>query len=231
MNQLPSYDDPLGLTHNSSFKPYSIQRQSLPAIPPPSGTGALAVTPYSYSLSQQIAIPFPKKDLKRLADSLDIVGSIPKMADPLSIIASMIAVSEAGMKISKSLYYFASALRSSVDDIERLAFEIDTFSSVLDDLRSWLQDNRQVISQSALDTANKLLRRCKKTFADIKKMIGTGADENYDPPRFWSRMRFVFQYHRIEPLRASLESCKSTLALQLSTFKLAEFTRALDLAE
>ncbi|KAL9624471.1 MAG: hypothetical protein Q9160_001434 [Pyrenula sp. 1 TL-2023] len=111
------------------------------------------------------------------------------MADPLSVLASMIAVSEAGMKIAKSLYSFANAPRSSGDDIERLAFELDTFSSVLDDLHTWLKDNQQVISQPGLDTANKILRRCKKTFGDIKKMIGTGADEHFDPPRFWNRIR------------------------------------------
>lgn len=231
MNQPSISYDPVGFPGFISHVPSHIQRYSHSASSYPVETNHLAVAPSSYQQSSQVTVPIPRKDLKRLVDSLDLVDSIAKMAEPLSVLASMIAVSEASMKIAKSLYSFATALRSSADDIERLAFELDTFSGVLDDLHAWLKDNQQVISQSGLDTANKILRRCKKTFNDIKKMIGTGADEHFDPPRFWNRIRFVFQYQRIEPLRASLESCKLTLLLQLSTFRLAGYKKAPELDE
>ncbi|EXJ86490.1 hypothetical protein A1O3_03441 [Capronia epimyces CBS 606.96] len=217
-----SYDSP-----EDFGKAYSLPGGLVPHPPPyPSFLPTqLAVAPYFQALPPQDIVPIPKQDLKRLKDSLEVVADIARMADPLSVLASLIAVSSAALKISKSLYSIAGALKSSVDDIERLAFELDTFSSVLEELRDWLEDHQELISKSALETANKILRRCKKTFADIKRLVGTGADNNFDPPTFWAKIRFVFQHQRIEPLRANLESCRSTLALQLSLFKLAEFKK------
>ncbi|KAJ9613370.1 hypothetical protein H2200_003312 [Cladophialophora chaetospira] len=186
----------------------------------------LTAGPLQQAVVQQVFAPIPFEDLQGLADAVDSVERIPKMADPLSVLSSLLAVSDAGLKVASRLYSFARALKSSVEDIQRLAEELDMFSKVLNQLHDWLKDNQNIVSQGGLDLANQILTRCRKTFKEIKKMLGTGADDNFDAPKFWDRIKFVFQHSRIEPLRLNLESCKLLISLQLTLFQFAEFKQA-----
>ena len=91
------------------------------------------------------------------------------MVDPVSLLASIIAISEAGMKISQSLYKFSRAFRGAVQEIDVLASEINAFSIVLEELHDWLEENQGHISERALKVPTKFYAVARRSLPMLSR--------------------------------------------------------------
>ncbi len=142
------------------------------------------------------------------------------MADPLSVVASIVAISSAAVQISKTLYKVADALVGTNSEIESIASEVETFSDVLEDLREILDEAEDIITPKALKHANTLLSKCKGVFETIQQMLAPYKD--IDRISFWHSIQWNFKRERVKPMRCRLEALKSTLLVWLGTVRLAQ---------
>jgi hypothetical protein len=163
--------------------------------------------------------PVPAESLDQLKQALQKIQELPQMADPLSLMASLIAVATAGIQVSRTLYNFAGVIGGASEEIMSIGKEISAFSGVLRDLHDFLDDAKDLISKRALANANRILEDCKEVFAKIQRML----DSCNAGPRmnFWQSLQWSFRRDRVKPMCAKLESFKLTLAILLSTMRLA----------
>jgi hypothetical protein len=203
-----------------------------PAIALTPGAGAYA------SYSSQHAAPVPHtsplaagfaghspsssvltKSLHQLKQALQKIQELPQMADPVSLMASLIAVATAGIQASRTLYNFASVTGGASEEIMSIGNEISAFSGVLRDLHDFLDDAKDLVSKKALINANQILNDCKEVFAKIQQVL----DSSNAGPRmnFRQGLQWSFRREKVKPMCAKLESFKLTLAILLSTMRLA----------
>ena len=160
------------------------------------------------------------ESLEQLKQALNQIQELPKMSDPLSLMASLIAVAAAGIQVSQTLYKLADAVGNANEEILSISKEVSAFSRVLEDLHEFLDDAKDLISNKALANANRILNDCKEVFAKIEKMLGTC--ENRTRFNLWQGLQWSFRREKVRPMCAKLESFKLTLTIMLSTMKLAK---------
>jgi hypothetical protein len=163
--------------------------------------------------------PAPTESLNHLKRALQKIQDLPQMADPLSLMASLIAVATAGIQVSRTLYNFAGVVGGASEEIMSISKEISAFTGVLRDLHDVLDDAKDLISRRALVNANHILNDCKDVFAKIQRMLDScnaGGQAN-----FWQSLQWTFCRDKVKPMGAKLESFKLTLAILLSTMRLA----------
>lgn len=177
-------------------------------------------SPYPSSGDLNIQAPIPHREIQALNASIYAISHLPKMADPVSLLVSILAISEAAVKISKTLYKFSSVMRGSAHEIDGLILELDTFAVVLDELHDWLDEHKTQISPRGLQSANKILESCKGIFANIREMMGK--TDGQSAPTFWQRASWSFRREKVIPMRANLEAFKQTLSILLHVLQLAQ---------
>ena len=148
------------------------------------------------------------------------------MADPLSLLASLLAVASAGIAVSKKIYKLADAIDSSGDEISSIGEQVSDTARVIRDLNDFLEDARDLISAKALLDASQLLQRFKDIFTKIGKMLHSAKRE--DANNIWNGIRWTFTREKVKPMCAKLESYKLTLIIMLSTMKLAKCKSEID---
>jgi hypothetical protein len=146
----------------------------------------------------------------------------------IGAIASIIGVVGAGAKLSIILFEFASTVGSAGAEVKRIGIEISLFCSVLKQLQSTLTKAKAYrYSLSALQTTQEILDRCQEIFKDIedivdglrKRRTGEAAETSMD---LISRAKWTFKRSQVQVLRTTLESCKITLHLMLTTLEFAQ---------
>jgi len=150
-----------------------------------------------------------------------------KMAEALGAIASIVGIVGAGAKLSIALFDFAGNIGSAGAEVRAIGTEITLFCSVLQQLERTLakaQDRRYSIS--AIETTQKILDQCQFIFEEINGVVGRlqkqKSGEGEVSVDFKGRMRWVFKRAKVQQYRATLESCKITLHLMLTTLEFAE---------
>jgi Fungal N-terminal domain of STAND proteins len=113
----------------------------------------------------------PIESLNLPQSAVDKVKYLSKMADPLSLIASVVAIATAAVHVSQTLYKLADTLGGTNSEVGSIALEIETFSSVLEGLRDVLEDAEDLITPKALKNANTILSICKEIFQTIQRML------------------------------------------------------------
>jgi Fungal N-terminal domain of STAND proteins len=165
----------------------------------------------------------PIEALNFLQSALDQVKGLSRMADPLSVIASVVAITTAAVQVSQTLYKLADTIGGTNSEVESIAFEVETFSSVLDDLRDLLDDSEDLITPKALKNANSILSRCKGIFDTIQQMLAPY--KHADRISFWHGVQWTFKRERVKPMRCRLEALKTSLLVWLGTVRLARHRR------
>jgi len=149
------------------------------------------------------------------------------MAEAIGAIASIFGIIGAGAKLAIVLFDFASGLGSSGSEVRAIAVDISLFCSVLQQLERTLaraKDRRYSIS--AIETTQKILDHCQFVFSEIDGIVsglqkhnsGTG-EISVD---FKARVKWMFKKSKVQVHRATLESCKITLHLMLTTLDFAQ---------
>ena len=163
--------------------------------------------------------------LQSALDKVDKVKDLSAMADPLSMVASVVVIATAALQVSQTLYKLADALGSTNLEIESIALEVETFSSVLEDLRDVLDDVEDLITPKALRDANSILSKCQGIFEMIRQWLAPYKD--LPRPDFWHNIQWTFRREKVKPLRCRLETLKTTLSVWLGTIKLARYRNKL----
>lgn len=149
-----------------------------------------------------------------------IIDSLSRMADPLSISASIITVAGVGIKLSAALYTLVDCIRSANIEIELVANEISLFSCTLDEIHEHVSSNRSLYSNNLMKNLKKLLETCTQTYAEIERILKLGKKgRSYLMTR---NLMWALRREKIRPMRLNLESLKTTLMVMLQTMKLAK---------
>ena len=155
------------------------------------------------------------------------VSTMAEAIGAIGAIASIFGVIGAGAKLSIVLFDFASTIGSAGSEVRAIGTEISLFCSVLQQLELTLakaQDRRYSIS--AIETTQEILDQCQTIFEDINSIIAglqkqkpSSGEVSMD---FKARLKWMFKKSQVQMHRATLESCKITLHLMLTTLEFAQ---------
>ena len=107
-----------------------------------------------------------------------------------------------------------------------VATDISLFCSVLKEVASVIQESdTSQLTPAALFLVNEVVLRCGEVVTEIDKTVSSlTKDQNlnlYDLPSLeWTRrVKWIFKRSRVQIQRQTLEGCKSTLHLLLTTLR------------
>ena len=148
------------------------------------------------------------------------------MAETLGLVASVVQLAGAGLKLSQALYQYADSVATADRRIRDIAKEIKLTSFVIEELgRVFKQDDTSgLISKSAVETANETLKECSAVFEEIETTL------NKSKKGKMGRLMLPFRENKIELLRNHIDKLKSTLQLlmQLLTYAYQVTSNQLD---
>jgi hypothetical protein len=146
----------------------------------------------------------------------------------MEAISAIIGVAGAGAKLSILLFEFASTVGSAEQEIRQIGIEISLFCSVLKQLQSTLAKAKSYrYSLSAIETTREILDRCQQLFEEIEAIVcglrKRGGERLVESSVDWiGRVKWTFKLSQVQKLRTTLESCKVTLHLMLTTLEFAQ---------
>ncbi|KAJ4365048.1 hypothetical protein N0V83_008664 [Neocucurbitaria cava] len=130
------------------------------------------------------------------------------MAEAIGLIASVIQVVGAGLKLSQTLYQYADGVATADRRVKDIAKEIELTSFVLEELGSvFKQDETSNLISNAVKTANETMKECSTVFADIDATLKKSKKNTL------GRLMLPFRDSKIELLRNHIDKLKSTLQL------------------
>lgn len=144
--------------------------------------------------------------------------------EAIGALSSIIGIVGAGAKLSILLFDFASHLGSAGSEVRAIGTEISLFCAVLKQLERTLAKAKRRYSISAIETTQQILNQTRIVFEEIERLIsglkkkGAG-DSSID---LSARVKWVLlKRSKIQMHRATLESCKITLHIMLTTLDFA----------
>ncbi|KAF1849610.1 uncharacterized protein K460DRAFT_399726 [Cucurbitaria berberidis CBS 394.84] len=131
------------------------------------------------------------------------------MAEPIGLIASVIQVAGAGLKLSQTLYQYVDGVATADRRIKDIAKEIELTSFVVEELGNVFKQDEtsNLISKNAVKTANETMKECSTVFADIDATLKKSKKNTL------GRLMLPFRDTKIELLRNHIDKLKSTLQL------------------
>ena len=139
--------------------------------------------------------------------------------DGVSAAASVAGIAAAGIQLSKALHDVVITIKAGREEIRDIATNVSLLSSVLTELQDVLDREKIHFRPLLDDNARTIVSRCEIIFKDIEKHT-VGRHGKTTPRLVW-----YFRRERAKPLRASLESLKSTLSILLHVIQLAKTTK------
>ena len=141
-------------------------------------------------------------------------------------IASIVSLIVTGAQLSNVLFDIGGSLGSAGWEVRTVGTEIALFCSVMRLLERTLdpaQDRRYSIG--AIETTQEILSHCQKIFDELKstmdgfqKKKSSSTDASVD---LLVRIKWMMKRPQVQMQRATLESCKITLHIMLTTIELA----------
>ncbi|MCJ1403544.1 hypothetical protein MMC11_006767 [Xylographa trunciseda] len=143
----------------------------------------------------------------------------------IGLIASVVGVAGAGVKLSLTLREFACEVHDAGRNIHDIASSVSVFSTTLTEVKRCIQSSTSPHSDSALDTIEEIVGNCKRIFREIRSMIKLVRNDAHStrkqqPVSLGQRFRWVFKKGKVRYLTGQLESSKATLSLMLQTIQL-----------
>jgi hypothetical protein len=125
------------------------------------------------------------------------------------------------------LFQFGASIGSASTEVKAIGTEISLFCSVLKQLHSTLTKAKSFrYSISAIATTQEILDQCQEIFNDIEAIVERlqkrKAGDVQPSLEFIQRVRWTFQKSKVQLLRTTLESCKITLHIMLTTLDFAQ---------
>jgi hypothetical protein len=135
----------------------------------------------------------------------------------VGIVASLIGISELGVKISKSLVKIGTSIVKAQQQINSLARELVNISSAFDLLAGVLKTSEDVIKKEALLTTEALLDDCKITYDEINAHVSAIEGRSVKAKE---RITWPFRKAKVKELQKRLESSKASLSLMVNILNL-----------
>ncbi|KAL8907068.1 MAG: hypothetical protein Q9171_006015 [Xanthocarpia ochracea] len=168
-----------------------------------------------------------KENVREVVDFLQqdciepILDTFLRMADPLSIAASVLTVAGAGIKLTTALYTLVDAMRNANMEIELMTSEITVFSCTLDEVHDHMTTSRSLYSTNLMTNLKKLLETCTRVYSEIERILKLGkAGKSY---RLTNHLMWALRREKLRPMRLNLESLKTTLMVMLQTMKIVKY--------
>ena len=142
----------------------------------------------------------------------------------IEVIASIIALAGAGVQVSLALFDLADRIGSAGEEVRLVAIELTLFSNVLEAVRAALDDReKNNCTPAAYQLIEQVVQHCATVVNDIKSIASSlnGEDRgDIFPSLDWTdRVKWTFKKSKVQLKRQTLESCKSTLHLLLTTMR------------
>ncbi|EMR72767.1 hypothetical protein UCREL1_174 [Eutypa lata UCREL1] len=134
--------------------------------------------------------------------------------DPLSIIAGIAGISQAGTSLSRAIYDVISSARGAPKEMHDIARGVSDLSIVLQELRRVLKEGREIYSRRLLRRVRSAGRRIGKIHTQIERLLDTGRGGI-------ARLKWPFRKPKVTQLLYQIESCKSGINIILHIIVLA----------
>ena len=127
----------------------------------------------------------------------------------IGLIASVIQVAGAGLKLSQTLYQYADSVSSADRRIKDIAKEVELTSFVIDELGDIFKHDQTsaLLSKNALRTADETVKECSSVFLELDAAL------QKTKKNALGRFILPFRESKIELLRSHIDKLKSTLQL------------------
>lgn len=140
------------------------------------------------------------------------------MAEIIGLVASVVQLADAGLKLSSALYQYADGVATADRRIKNIANEVKLTSFVIQELGGIFEQNKtaNLISGNAIITAKETIKECDTVFTEIKVIV--------DKTKSGKMGRFMlpFRDNKIELLRSQIDKLKSTLQLLMQVLIFAQ---------
>ncbi|KAK3626765.1 hypothetical protein LTR56_019583 [Elasticomyces elasticus] len=144
----------------------------------------------------------------------------------LGLIAGIVGLVGAGAKLSIAIFDFASTIGHAGKELQNFGTEISQLCSFLQQLHILLNHAHFKHARTFVDDAERTVRQCQSAFVDVESIISglrkKKGDDTFPSVDFVDKVKWTFKRSRVLALRSTLESCKLTLNVMLSTMQLAE---------
>ncbi|KAK5956308.1 hypothetical protein OHC33_002884 [Knufia fluminis] len=142
----------------------------------------------------------------------------------IEVIASIIGLAGAGIQVSIALFDLADRIGSAGEEVRLVAIELILFSNVLEAVRVALDDGeKNNCTPAAYQLIEQVVQHCTTVVEDIRSIASSLKREDgndFFPSLEWTdRVKWTFKKSKIQVKRQTLESCKSTLHLLLTTMR------------
>lgn len=141
----------------------------------------------------------------------------------IEVIASIIALAGTGIKCSMALFDLADRIGSAGEEVRMVASELTLFSNVPEAVRVAFEDKeRYYCTPAAYELVAQVVQHCNLVVEDMGNVVSS-LEKEYQgdfPSLDWTnRVKWTFKRSRVQVKRQTLESCKSTLHLLLTTLR------------
>lgn len=136
------------------------------------------------------------------------------MADPLSIIASIVGVAVASAQLANKVHDFTDKYRNAPAQMHAIDSEMSHLSSIFNLLADVLKEGSGAYKPQVLSDAKDILGRVKNIQDEIKKMMKKNSGLR-------ARMKWVMSAGKVAELLDRIEALKSSLSILLDTTQLA----------
>ena len=140
----------------------------------------------------------------------------------LAAISAVVGLVGAGTQISILLFDLASAIGGASKELHYIATEVSLFCSVLKELQFTLEEaDRYGLTPAAISLAQRIANECQAVISEIGTTVGSlrkaQGPSDFPSVDWINKVKFTFKKSKIQVQRQTLESCKSTLVLFLTT--------------
>jgi len=132
------------------------------------------------------------------------------MAEIIALTASLIAISNLGTKLTRTLYDFATTVSSAREEIDYIGANVSDYADILELLVEQLEHDRPVHSKRAIRLAERLYDRSHSLFDRIRTLIPE-KQSTRDHISFLDRISWNFKKTRVHHLVGELECLKRTV--------------------
>ncbi|KAH7125388.1 hypothetical protein B0J11DRAFT_401353, partial [Dendryphion nanum] len=127
----------------------------------------------------------------------------------IGLIASVIQVAGAGLKLSQTLYQYAETVASADRRVKDIAAEVKHTSDVIKELGEIFRQDQTstLLSRSALRTADETIQKCSTVFTELDVALQKTKKNTI------GRLMLPFRESKIDLLRSHIDKLTSTLQL------------------
>jgi hypothetical protein len=133
--------------------------------------------------------------------------------DPLSVTASIVAVSGAACSISAALWRIIETVRLAPKEMGDLASEMTVLSAILQHLRDVIDKGKGVYKPAMVKDLRAVLKRIRDTQREIQGMIKNS--------NALERLKWFFKAPNVKKMCQKIEVQKNTISLMLNVMLVA----------